>query len=288
MFLSAWTMTAGIAVAQAPDLLPQSLPQSLAQPPARSTPGSFPKSVTPLRGEVTADDRALDCAGLKAVILDLVDQLQRARAAGLKESAALPVTLTAWAARVSGPLGAGIEALQNAVAGRARTEALARLHASKTCGRIDVAALLQPAAIAVPDRPDRCMVRTDSALEDCVEDIAQWRCRGFAGKGRAYLSCLDQVGRQVIGASGFQLGRLARFDPDCSDRAYGAASCSVFSNSRGRGTGTMWCKRIDASTLESCDIADGKSGAGKVGERINCRKVRCDLGTCNRLCAPPV
>ena len=289
----------------------------------------FTRSKTPASTPLSDFDRKLDCRGLKSAVTDLVDQMKRLQVAALKENNAPAQTLARLYARSSDVPGAGLEAIEDYRPLRARAEALAGLAATKGCDRIDVAALMRTAAAPARAQQDRCRVRTDFALEDCVEDIAQWRCRALAGKGRAYLECLDKVAVSVIAASGFERTRLIHFDPGCNDKAYKPDTCSVFSNDR-NGPGKQWCKRVDESAIEVCEISTGKAAAGagfapafpkaidlanpprakrdspvggiftnpkaagantdppKAGEKINCRKVQCNLGTCNRLCAPPV
>ena len=255
----------------------------------------FAKSPAPAATAALTDyDRKLDCKTLNIAVLDLVDQMKRRQVQAQKESRAPAPTLARLYARASGPTGAGIEALEGYAPVRVRAEALAALGASKGCDRIDVAARMGTAAVPTRALSDRCRVRSDFELEDCVEDIAQWRCRLLAGKGRGYLECLTKVGAQVITASGFEPTRLAHYDPDCTDKTYAPASCSVFSNDR-NGAGTTWCKRVDEAVIEACDVADAKSVAksggksgSKVGDRLNCQKVQCSLGTCKRLCAPPI
>jgi hypothetical protein len=149
---------------------------------------------------------------------------------------------------------------------------------------------------------DRCAVRGQLALQDCVEDIAQWRCRADQTKGAAYIVCLDRVAEQVIRASGFDSTALANFDPGCGDVAV-PATCSVFSDDR-TGTETKWCKRLDEATIGVCDQPRGPiAAAAPPGKNDKvpsatavstalpagtiCNPVPCKLGTCNRLCGPP-
>ena len=271
----------------------------------RAPRSEFAPSRTPPPAAVGADDRQLDCETLRKVVTGLIDQLKRLRAYAQIERDLPPTTMARMVARWQGPPGAGLENAEKYPPVRLRTDTLAALHAEKGCGRIDVAALL--ATLEAPPRttPDRCHVRTDLDLEDCVEDISQWRCRSFAGKGRAYLECLEKVAVQVIAASGFVRSRLAHYAPDCTDYAYAPATCSVFSNDRG-GPGTKWCKRVDERAIEECDVVTPgtarpvvarPSGAQRVNAtpippkdatKTNCHRIDCGLGTCNRLCAPPI
>ena len=307
--------------------LEQSLGEASGQrPKSRSSPANFAKSRSNASATLSDFDRKLDCQGLASAVAELVDQMKRLQAAARKESAAPAANLARLSARSSNAPGAGIEALEDHRLARARADALAALAAAKGCVGVDVASSMRLAATPPLTSQDRCRVRSNFELEDCVEDIAQWRCRALAGKGRSYLECLEKVGLSVISASGFERPRLAHFGPGCNDKSYKPDTCSVFSNDR-NGAGTQWCKRLDEAAIEVCDIAAGKpkaessapkteqlqdrtsrkgagsplgnifaqptrapvkDGATKDSRKTNCHKVQCGLGTCRRLCAPPV
>jgi hypothetical protein len=271
----------------------------------------------PLRAK---EDRNLNCPALHSTVLDLVDQMKRLLVQARKEERSPAPTVYQMMQRAWGPPEAGNKALEDYQRLHVRTHALAEVFAAKRCGNLDVAALLKPVAVPTIPATDRCRVRTELGLEDCVEDIAQWRCRRFAGRGRDYLECLDKVAVRVIAASGFQKSRLARYDPDCTNKTYDPSSCSVFSNDR-NGAGTEWCQRVDEANIKVCDQASGRSAAtpgptkngtqrkssdrgsqtqskggmsdpskvspSKGGIQTNCHNVQCTLGTCNQLCSPP-
>jgi hypothetical protein len=271
----------------------------------------------PLRAK---EDRNLNCPALHSTVLDLVDQMKRLLVQARKEERSPAPTVYQMMQRAWGPPEAGNKALEDYQRLHVRTHALAEVFAAKRCGNLEVAALLKPVAVPTIPATDRCRVRTELGLEDCVEDIAQWRCRRFAGRGRDYLECLDKVAVRVIAASGFQKSRLARYDPDCTNKTYDPSSCSVFSNDR-NGAGTEWCQRVDEANIKVCDQASGRSaatpdptkngtqrkssdrgsqtqskggmsdpskvGPSKGGIRTNCHNVQCALGTCNQLCSPP-
>ena len=262
---------------------------------------------------LSEQERKLDCANLKAVVVDYVDQIKKAQALARKEQNAPAPDLVSMFQRATGPAGSGLKALDDVPGLRAHANALIAHYAAKGCGQIDLAALSKPALAPVVAN-DRCQSRTELELEDCVEDIAQWRCRTVAGKGRAYLECLEQVAERAIKASGFQKTRLLHYEPECSDRFYGVASCAVFTSNRVR-SGTQRCHRVDDATIEVCTVSDkpvsaaapsrtagsllqksARKGAdaspGPVSQAAapapsSCHKVACAPGACRRLCDPP-
>jgi hypothetical protein len=245
---------------------------------------------------VTDQDRKLDCPGLRAAIADVTVQIKRAEAVIRKETANPPTSL--------------VQMLQPAP-----PTATAKL--AKTL--LDTMAQSRlGGAVAKPPKSsvERCHVRGELSLQDCAEDVAKWRCRQDATKGRAYLVCIDQVAERVITASGYDVTTLAHYDPGCGDVA-APATCSVFVTNR-TGSETKWCKRTSETTIEICEppkpgtpsiataaVAKPETKLGKPGKHAPtpvadkpaatalppgsvCRPVPCQLGTsCDRLCGPP-
>jgi hypothetical protein len=252
---------------------------------------------------LTEQDRALDCPGLRTVVADTAFQLKKAEAAVRKANAAPASSVQQLFQRQTAaptPADIQVKALQT------RAEALAALSGSKGCDKLDgmTKSRLGAPLIKPVDKPaaDRCNVRGELALQDCVEDIAQWRCRADQDKGATYVVCLDRVAEQVIRASGFDSTTLAHFDPGCVDPA-NPATCSVFADDR-TGPETKWCKRLDEANLEVCEPPKGPqtvAAADKTGISTPpvtaaavplpvgtaCKPEPCKLGTCNRLCGPP-
>jgi hypothetical protein len=256
---------------------------------------------------LTAEDQKLDCPGVRAALADLAVQSKRSEAQVRKETGAAPATI-AQLFQPPPPTAAAIQVKKL----RLRSDALTTLSSSKGCNRLDATAKSRlGGAIAKPDKTlaERCDVRGELSLQDCAEDVAKWRCRADAGKGRAYLVCLDQTAERVITASGYDVTTLAHYDPGCGDVAV-PSTCSVFTANRS-GPETKWCKRTSETVIEVCDspkagtpaiaaVADArktKPAAAPVADKpaarvlppgTSCHPVACKLGTsCNRLCSPP-
>jgi hypothetical protein len=256
---------------------------------------------------LTDQDRKLDCPGVRAAVTDVTVQIKRADAVIRKENTAAPTSLVQMLQ--SAPPTATAKLAKSL---RERSKALATLSNTKGCDRLDTMAQSRlGGAITKPPKADveRCHVRGELSLQDCAEDVAKWRCRAEATKGRAYLVCLDQVAERVITASGYDVTTLAHYDPGCGDVA-SPATCSVFSNNR-TGSETKWCKRTSDSTIEICEPpkpgtptiagvaaakAPTKAAAPAADKPIAptlppgsvCRPIPCQLGTsCDRLCGPP-
>jgi hypothetical protein len=266
-----------------------------------------PASASP--AVLTDQDHQLDCPGLRAIQADVAVQIKRAEAQVRKETAAPPTSLVQMF-QSAPPTAAALQVKVLTV----RAAALFTLGSSKGCNKLDVMAQSRlGGAIVTPAKPvaERCTVRGELSLQDCAEDVAKWRCRADAAKGRAYLVCLEQVAERVLTASGYDVTTLANYDPGCGD-VTAAATCSVFVTNRS-GPDTKWCKRTSETTISVCEppkagmpvIAaarndkDGKAAtpvapaadkplpaalpAGSI-----CRPVACQLGTgCDRLCGPP-
>jgi heat shock protein HslJ len=256
---------------------------------------------------LTAEDQKLDCPGVRAAIADVAVQIKRSEAQVRRETAAPPTTLAQMFE--SKPPTASATQIKTL---RVRSDALTTLSGTKGCNRLDVMAKSRlGGAIVKPEKPvaERCDVRGELSLQDCAEDVAKWRCRGDASKGRAYLVCLEQTAERVITASGYDVTTLAHYEPGCGDVA-APATCSVFATNRS-GPETKWCKRTSETTINVCDppkagtpaiatVADAKkakTAAAPVAEKPAasvlppgsiCHPVPCKLGTsCNRLCGPP-
>jgi hypothetical protein len=263
-------------------------------------------------------DLRLNCDGLQKEVVALADQMKRKAAEAKIEAAKPPDDLYRLLQRARRPGVSSTAAMEVSRPLRLRAEALVARYAERKCGHVSVATLLQPAQLPkdLLQVRDRCGVRFVGDLEDCVEDIAQWRCRAFAGHGRNYLDCLEKVALGTIAASGFRRRDLAHWGPSCGDKAYKPATCTVFTNDTTAG-GTETCHRLDEATIEVCAKAtpaekpadrQGKArGKGREGlaslfpaapprdksaSRTSpatgpCHRVTCGLGTCHRLCAPP-
>ena len=261
---------------------------------------------------LAAEDQKLDCPGVRAALADMAVQIKRSEAQVRKETATAPATI----AQIFQSTPATATAIQ-AKKLRARSEALTALSGAKGCSRLDVMAQSRlGGAVVKPEQPlaERCSVRGELGLQDCAEDVAKWRCRADAAKGRAYLVCLDQTAERVISASGYDVTTLAHYDPGCGD-VTAPATCSVFTTNRA-GPETKWCKRTSETTIEVCDppkagtpaiaaVPDGKKAKkaaapvtasatpekpepAKLPPGTICHPVACKLGTsCNRLCGPP-
>ena len=271
---------------------------------------SFPE--TGIQVRLTGEDRRLDCIGLRIEIDGNVEQARSLQKEARKEEAGPPVTVEQMFGREAGNPEAGVEAVHQLSLMRRRLKALSDRYAEKACGHLDPKSLLTPAAIPASLLVDRCQTRNELKLEDCVEDIAQWRCRSFARQGHPYLDCLQAVAKHAIGASGFDRRSLSHYGPACTDSHYAAPSCTIFTNDT-TGGGTQWCQRHDESTIEVCEQSlppsrpspkpkasptlafDGfkpspeatPAPAQPGGSHTNCQKRSCPFVTCHRLCAPP-
>jgi hypothetical protein len=266
------------------------------------------QSASPVAAAAVTDaDRKLDCAGLRSAVAELAFQIRQSELQAANERSAPAASLAAMFARIDAPPGKAAQ--ESATANRRRSNALVALAAGKGCGHLDGAEHLRAATMpggqsisglgkpAAASLGDRCPTHNESALEDCVEDIAMWRCRSQSAKGRDYVLCLDAVALKVVAASGFERAGLRHYQPGCADAA-APGTCTVFSNSRG-GPVTQWCKRTSETAIEVCDPPKAVPAAAApaapttpaaapvkpVG--VNCRPVACKLGHCNRLCGPP-
>jgi hypothetical protein len=254
---------------------------------------------------LTDADRKLDCPGVRAAVADVTVQIKRTDALLRKETAAPPTSLAQMmTATPPTPTALLAKAL------KLRFKALDALAAAKGCNRLDNLAKSRLGGAVKPEKPaaERCDVRGELGLQDCAEDVAKWRCRAEAGKGRAYIVCLDQVAERLITASGYDVATLAHYDPGCID-ATAPATCSIFADNRS-GPETKWCKRTSEASIDVCEapksgtpaiVADAGSKPAKAAAPVAhkpvaatlppgtiCRPVPCRLGTsCNRLCGPP-
>jgi hypothetical protein len=256
---------------------------------------------------LTEQDRKLDCPGVRAAIADMAVQVKRAESVVRKENVAPPTSLAQMFQSATPTAAATLVKTL-----RVRSKDLTALSGTKGCNRLDEMAKSRlGGAIVKPLKPltERCDVRGELSLQDCAEDVAKWRCRGDASKGRAYLVCLDQVAERVITASGFDVTALAGYDPGCVDLA-APATCSIFVANR-TGPDTKWCKRTSETAIDVCappkagtpaiaSVADDKKpkkAATSIADKpavtalppgTTCHPVPCQLGTsCNRLCSPP-
>ncbi len=271
--------------------------------------GGFGNLITPANAAelLTEQDRKLDCPGVRAAIADVTVQIKRAEAVVRKENAVPPTSL---AQMFQSALPTAAVSLVKTLRGRSKD--LATLSGTKGCNRLDEMARSRlGGAIVKPQKPltERCDVRGELSLQDCAEDVAKWRCRTDASKGRAYLICLDQVAERVITASGYDVTRLAGYEPGCVDLA-APATCSIFVANR-TGPDTKWCKRTSETSIDVCQPpkagtpaiasvaadqqvkktatpATNKPAAPALPPGSTCQPLACQLGTsCNRLCGPP-
>jgi hypothetical protein len=273
-----------------------------------SSPGlAATPTATPAPVVLTDQDHKLDCPAMRATQADVAVQIKRAEAAVRKETAVPPTSLVQMF-QSAPPTAAALQLK----ALRVRAAALSTLGGSKGCNKLDLMAQSRlGGAIVKPVKPlaERCDVRGELSLQDCAEDVAKWRCRAEASKGRPYLVCLEQVAERLITASGYDVTRLAHYDPGCGDVA-APATCSIFVTNRS-GPETKWCKRTSETTIDVCDppksatpviaaVAERKSGKVAATPATDkpavsalppgsiCRPVACQLGTsCDRLCGPP-
>jgi hypothetical protein len=256
---------------------------------------------------LTPQDHKLDCPGVRTALADTALQIKRAEAKVRKETAAPPMSLAQMLQ--TAPVTAANTAVK---AWRGRSTALTALSREKGCNRLDEMAKSRLGGAIVKTvvpLAERCDVRGELGLQDCAEDVAQWRCRNQQTKGRDYLVCLDQVAERVITASGYDVTNLAGYDPGCVDITL-PATCSVFAPNRS-GPDTKWCKRTSDATIDVCeppkvgtpaiaDVSDDKKPkkaattaadnppASTLPPGTICRPIPCQLGTsCNRLCGPP-
>jgi hypothetical protein len=256
---------------------------------------------------LTEQDRKLDCPGVRTAMADVTLQIKRAEAVVRKENIAPPTSLAQMVQ--SAPPTAAATLVKTL---RGRSAALTALSGTKGCNRLDEMAKSRlGGAIVKPQKPltERCDVRGELSLQDCAEDVAKWRCRGDASKGRAYLVCLDQVAERVITASGYDVTTLAGYEPGCGDLA-APATCSIFVANR-TGPDTKWCKRTSETAIDVCappkpgtpaiaSVADNRkatkaatpvadnAAASALPPGSTCHPIPCQLGTsCNRLCGPP-
>jgi hypothetical protein len=260
----------------------------------------------PPSADLTAQDRALDCAGIRGAIADVTLQLKKAGAQLRKDAAAPPASL---AKMFETQPDTQTEKLATAL--RNRSKNLGSLSSAKGCDRLDAAFKSQLGGSRLggaikpkpPEAADRCQVRGELGLKDCVEDIAKWRCRD-EGKSAAYIVCLDKIADKLITASGFDSTAMVHYDPGCG--ATIPATCSVFADNR-NGPDVRWCKRLNEATIEVCDppkagaavaapvavknsVVRPAPAAASATERpagATCRPLACALGTCERLCAAP-
>ena len=259
---------------------------------------------------LTEDEQKLDCPRLASAVQTQFEQIKTLQRKARKEEAAPADNIARWIARASGAPGAGIAALEEVAYVRAKADAFNAALKAKKCTPVDIdpelAKTSQPGAARTgaaglgaaglgaaglgasrqgapgleAARPgaaiaDRCGVRNELALSDCVEDIVQWRCRASAKDANTYVACMDAVARRTIVASGFVPARVSLFGPDCTGDSFKVGACSVFTNGR-PGTGTQWCQRQSEDEIKVCDST-----------QKNCHAEHCALGSCGRLCWPP-
>ena len=225
--------------------------------------------------QLTPDERKLDCRALAGAVTAQIAEIKTLRLKARKEQLEPAPSLTRMFARMSGPPGSGIAALEEIAYARAKADAFNAELQARRCKTI-----LIDAELASVERPsgldsDRCTVRNEFGLSDCIEDIAHWRCRNLVKDATTYVECLDYVARRAIKASGYDASRVGLYGPECAGQTFSAAGCSVFTNGR-PGAGREWCQRQTENEIKICDAA-----------RTKCRTVTCRLGTCERLCTPP-